>query len=247
MNEHTINDPVDELPQVEVPVVDPAAPVVPDGEVPAPVAPVDTTDYKAKVADYERKMEEFESWRQSVAPELEQAQESRTRAVLDSVAAIVDKLEEVNSVADEPMSNDQLTAVRTLVGDGIRYRAIAENYTRQERAGTALHLAGTYLGPTATVKDLQVLAKELYDLEDPRLMDRQLKILGKFRETETAAGRRTAAVTRSAIDTPPPQAPIQSASASDFKVLELKVADNTATPSEMERFAKLYAQVRRGA
>lgn len=246
--EYTINDQVDEIAPVETPVVDPAL-VAPDDQPPVePVQPiVDTEDYKSKLADYERKMAEFEAWREAVTPELNQVQESRTKAVLDQVAAIVDKLEEINSVSDEPMTDTQLTAVRTLVGDGIRYRAIAENYTRQERAGTALHLAGTYLGPEATVKELQSLAKELYDLEDPRLMDRQLKILGKYKEMETAAGRRTAAVTRAPIDSPPPQAPIQSATASDFKVLELKVANRTATPDEMDRFAKLYAQARRGA
>lgn len=236
--------------QVTDPVADPNLPTADPNtapvETPAPAPTQDDTDYRAKLADYQRQVDEFRQWKEAVAPELEEAQRSKAQEVLSHVQSMVSKLEEINETAEEPLDPTQLGAIRGLVGDGIRYRAIADNYTKQERAGTALHLAGNFLGATATVKELQSLAKELYELEDPRLMDRQLKILAANREYQSQIDRRTAATQRGPIDTPPAPAPIQASGASDFKVLEAKVANKTATRDEEERFMKLYAQVRRG-
>jgi hypothetical protein len=173
----------------------------------------------------------------------EKEQESRRSAAINN---LVNRIVTVSDNSEEPLAIEEVNAVRALINEGVQMVQWRPWIEQNQTAASALLLAGQYLGREATVGELQDLAKELASYNAPRLMSSHIEMMKRSRASGTVTARRTAAATRiaSGVDAVSP-APVQSSNATEFAILEQKIADDNASPAEWKRYEALYQRARR--
>lgn len=201
----------------------------------------------AKEVEWKAQADALQARLQQYQPLLEQAQQAEQDRRSATLEAVISKVVETSDNSESPLDDKDITALRTLIRKGAEFDTWSPWIAQNQIAASALIYAGAHLGRDATVGELQDLAKELADYQDPRLMQARISMLKNARANNQAESRRTFAATRQAtgVDRVTP-APTQTADASDFNILERKVAEKMATPAEWSRYEKLYAARRRG-
>lgn len=201
----------------------------------------------AKEIEWKAQADALQSRLQSLQPLVTQMQQAEVAQREAALTNVFNRLVETSENSEEPLGDEDLSSLKTLVRKGAEMDQWYPWIQQNQVAASALIYAGAHLGRDATVGELQDLAKELATYRDPRLMQARVSMLKGNRDYNTQAARRQAGLARSAtgVDRVTP-APTQSADASDYKTLELKVANNTATPAEWGRYEKLYSSLRRG-
>jgi hypothetical protein len=182
---------------------------------------------------------------EAVAPIIDRVNQDEVARSEARVRAMADRLSAISETSTEPLEDSEISEYQGLLRDGIAYREIAPTYAREQVAAAALNLAAKHLGSTATLNQWQTLARQLATYGDVRLMESHLEILRNTQITAAPEQRAAAAQTRMGIDTVVP-APAGGGSATEFSVLERKVADGRFTKAEFSRYAKLYEELRRG-
>lgn len=214
----------------------------------APPAPSPEDLLAQRDAVWAKQLEGLKDRLASMQPYVEQAQkaqEARQSAVINSLAQ---RIAEVSSEAEEPLGDRELGAIKSLLANGQKYTQWEPWINQNLIAANAMIMAGGFLGRDSTLGEFQDLARELATYQDPRLMQARVDMMKNYRESSTQAGRRQVAQARlaSGVDTVP-QAPVQTAGATDFQTLELKMANKEPmTANELQRYERMYAERRRG-
>ena len=209
-------------------------------------------DWKAKyeqsLVEAEKAKGEFTTWQTQVAPLLEKVQKdeaARIDSMLDQLLGGLntEPVEETDKEGNKvvtptpKIAPQQQELMRSLIKDGAAYRQAWPQIETERLSAAALYHAAQVLGEKGTIKELQDTAEELAALGDPKLMEKHAAWMKSIRSKSIVTQRGT-------IDSPP-SAPGSQGGISDYKVLEQKYGEGTATPAEESRFEKMYAERRR--
>ena len=196
-------------------------------------------------AQWEQRYNALEQKLQNVTPALQQLEaieEQKREAVAQRIA---DRLSEISDNSSDPLDDSELSDLRVLVSDGLKYREQTPHIENERVAAAALNLAARHLGPEATIKDLHSLGKKLMGYKHVDLMADYLNIDKENRAARETAMRGQVAQQRisQGVDEILPSS-TASGNATELRVLEAKIGDGNYTQAEFDRYRKMYANLR---